>query len=613
MRRIVDKCKAAEIDRDSNARRISLLQSELAARSKAEAALSDELAAAETKLRSTMRALSLAEENLAQERARVHALEETEKLKSASLEVEVDAKTTSLQELSQRLVAAESQIKSKESAVASERAKADALHTQVSQLVAAEAAQQRELETVRQELQGVKEHAKATEEMLERKNKNIATLEAEVQSVEAELAKVESQLALFRRQAADRNVEAASQRERAEAASQLSVQLREKLDEAGRDMTATREAHAKEKQNADETIASCKRREKEAAAKTRELEQERELLRGRMAECEMQLRAEQTRADALASKVERFAEMEEELAAANEANRAAEKRIKQLRESSGELGEKVEQLVALEKERRERKLVISCVLLGATDDNAREQVQRSAKALGDSLHEWGTFANEDASCLTKIGNAYQLALQSSIHSYYHCIRVLAQLCALARVLRQSPHELVINDPARTGVVCTSDRSPGHGAVDEFVAKIEHATEKAFVAVGEAVFRRVHPYLAPAILNHMPAQDEHRIEETVVDSGNERGKFMSHTVLSTLTDARDWMVRYGLPEAVMKQLFVTLTYNLNSYLFQYLIQTPSICKPSNAFVIKTRLGLLSDWYSQERNAAFQEVGLVSVKR
>jgi len=81
--------------------------------------------------------------------------------------------------------------------------------------------------------------------------------------------------------------------------------------------------------------------------------------------------------------------------------------------------------------------------------------------------------------------------------------------------------------------------------------------------------------------------------------------MMHTVLSTLTDARDWTSRYGLCEAVVTQLFVTLTQNLNAYLFQYLIQTPSICKPTNAFTIKTRLGLLSDWFSQERNHSFRE--------
>lgn len=33
------------------------------------------------------------------------------------------------------------------------------------------------------------------------------------------------------------------------------------------------------------------------------------------------------------------------------------------------------------------------------------------------------------------------------------------------------------------------------------------------------------------------------------------------------------------------------------------QTPSICTPTNAFTIKTRLGLLDDWFAQERNAVF----------
>jgi hypothetical protein len=102
---------------------------------------------------------------------------------------------------------------------------------------------------------------------------------------------------------------------------------------------------------------------------------------------------------------------------------------------------------------------------------------------------------------------------------------------------------------------------------------------------------------------MPAQDANRIEETVVDSGNERGKFMTHTILSTLTDLRDWVLTFGLPDAVVKQLFSTITFNLNAYLFQYLIQTPSICVPTNAFTIKTRLGLLDDWFAQERNQVF----------
>jgi len=246
------------------------------------------------------------------------------------------------------------------------------------------------------------------------------------------------------------------------------------------------------------------------------------------------------------------------------------------------------------------------VFLGAADDNAKELVSRSTKAICEALSEWGSLRDDgDSSCLTKLGNGYQLLLQSSVHSYHHCIRVLSQVCALAHSLREAPFELNINDPSRTGVIGTANRSDGSGSVDDFVAKVEAVTEKAFVAVCEAIFLRVRPYLAPAILNHMPAQDEHCIEETVVDSGNERGKFMMHTVLSTLTDARDWTSRYGLCEAVVTQLFVTLTQNLNAYLFQYLIQTPSICKPTNAFTIKTRLGLLSDWFSQERNHSFRE--------
>jgi chromosome segregation ATPase len=139
-------------------------------------------------------------------------LERLEKEKSASLEVEVDAKTTSLQELSQRLVNAEAQIKTKEEAIRVERVKAEELHAQIAQFASAEAVHEREVKHLQEELNGAKDHNKAMEEMLERKNKNIAALEAEVQSVEAELAKVESQLALFKRQASDRSVEAQSQK-----------------------------------------------------------------------------------------------------------------------------------------------------------------------------------------------------------------------------------------------------------------------------------------------------------------------------------------------------------------------------------------------------------------
>lgn len=230
------------------------------------------------------------------------------------------------------------------------------------------------------------------------------------------------------------------------------------------------------------------------------------------------------------------------------------------------------------------------------------------KRILDSFKEWNCLdvsqGQGDSSCLTKIGNGYMLLLQSNNLSYYHCIRVLAQLCSLSAGLRET-FSLSINDPAKTGVVETRNRNKGHGAIDDFIAKIELATEKAFVGVGSSLFRRINPYLAPSILNHLPAQDVNNIEETVVDAGNERGKFMSHTVLSTLTDVRDWLSRYSIPETVCKQLFTTLMYNLNAYLFQYLIQTPVICAPSNAFTIKTRLGLIDDWFAQERNKPFSE--------
>ncbi len=610
LRKAADKGKAAEFDRDAASRRAALLDAELKMRAESETVLSDELAVVEGKLRAANRALAVAEENLAQERARMAQLA-AEKEKSASLEVEVEAKATSLQELAHRLSQAETLVKqtnaAREQAVAAEQKKGDALQAQIVQLTAAEAAQKREVQRVKEELRAASEQSQSNEELLQRKNAAISSLEAEVQATEAELAQAESQLSVFKRQAAERNVEAQSQRDRADAAAALAEQLRGKLEHSAQEASAAREAQVAALAAVEAAATESKRAAKEALQSVRALEQERETLRHRISEADAQLRYERTKMEELAQTAERVPELEEELASAQEANRTAEKRLKQLRESSGELGEKVEQLVALEKERRERKLVISCVLLGASDDNAKELVARSAKTICESLVEWQSLsANDgDSSCLTKIANGYQLLLQSSVHSYYHCIRVLSLLCSLSKALRQTPHELNINDPSRTGVISTADRSAGAGAVDEFVAKLEGTTEKAFVAVGEAIFRRVSPYLAAAILNHMPAQDENRIEETVVDSGNERGKFMSHTVLSTLTDARDWMVRYGLPEALVKQLFVTLMHNLNAYLFQYLIQTPSICKPTNAFTIKTRLGLLSDWFAQERNFAIQE--------
>ena len=605
LRKANDKLETAKVERDATARKALLLEAELGARAQSEAVLSDELAVVEGKLRAATRALASAEENLGQERIRVAHLS-AEREKSASLEVEVEAKSMSLHELSQRLVQAEAQVKQGLALRDAEQQKADALQAQVVQLTAVDAAQKREVQRVQEALRAAAEQGKSAEEQLQRKNGHISKLEAEVQAVEAELSQAESQLSMFKRQAAERSAEAQAQKDRANASSLLAEQLKGKLDEAAQEAANVREAQARALAEVEAAAAESKRVAKDAQVTLRVLEQERESLRGRAAEAEAQVRAEQGKNDALSQTAQRVPELEEELATAQEANRLAEKRLKQLRESSGELGEKVEQLVALEKERRERKLVIANVFLGAADDNAKELVSRSTKSICDAFVEWGSLEKDgDSSCLTKIGNGYHLLLQSSLHSYYHCIRVLAQVCALAHALREAPFELNINDPGRTGVVGTADRNAGSGSVDDFVSRIEAVTEKAFVAVCDAIFRRVSPYLAPAILNHMPAQDERRIEETVVDSGSERGKFMSHTVLSTLTDARDWMARYGLPEAVVKQLFVTLAHNLNAYLFQYLIQTPSICKPTNAFTIKTRLGLLSDWFSQERNVAFQE--------
>jgi hypothetical protein len=604
-----DKLEAAKVDRDASVRRVALLEAELEGRAQAEAALSDELAAVEGKLRATLRLLFVAEESLERERARAAQLGQ-EQDKSASLQVEVEAKAMSLQELSERLVRAEEEVKrvlaSRDAGMAAEQQKADALRGQVAQLAAAEAAQKRETQRLEEALRLTTAQTKSAEEMLQRKNASISTLEANVQALQANLSEAESHLSVFQRQSVERDNEAQAQRQRAEAAATLADQLKGKLEDAARETAAVRAADAKAAAELEKSAAESKRLATETQLTVRTLEQEREALRSRVLAAEAQVREEQGKNDVLTQTAQRVAELEEEYAAAQEANRLAEKRLKQLRESSGELGEKVEQLVALEKERRERKLIISSVFLGAADDNAKELVVRSAKIICDALGEWGSLASDgDSSCLTKLGNGYHLLLQSSLHSYHHCIRVLSQLCALTRALRLAPFELNINDPARTGVISSADRSAGSGHVDDFVAKIEAVSEKAFVALCDAVFLRVRPYLAPAMLNHMPAQDEHCIEETVVDSGNERGKFMMHTVLSTLTDARDWMARYGLPEAVVKQLFVTLAHNLNAFLFQYLIQTPSICKPTNAFTIKTRLGLLSDWFSQERNLAFRD--------
>lgn len=550
-------------------------------------------------------AVAAVEEQLAAAKAEVAAQTQ----RAAELELHLEGKTTSLEEISQRLVQAEARVKETEQreqdSLQLERQKAERLHEQITSLTASEASLKREVQTLKEDARAASEHAAVIEDLLEKKNKNLSSLEEEIKSSEAELAQYETQLGLLKKQLAERKEEAALQKDRADSAVVLAAQVQSKYEQATAEANAKREADAANFRNMELAASEAKRALKDAERSIRSLEAERDSLRARLTETEAAVRSEKTRAEAAESSASRVAELEEELAQAQETVRSSEIKIRQLREASGELGEKVEQLSALDKEKRERKLVISAVLLGTSDENAKDQVAKSSKAICDSFTEWGTLSGDgDSSCLTKLANGYSLLLQTSTQSYYHCIRVLSQLCSLAKSLRQV-HELNINDPSRTGVVSTKDRSAGHGSVDEFLSKLELITEKAFIAVGESIFRRINPYLAPAILNHMPAQDEHRIEETVVDSGNERGKFMSHTVLSTLTDARDWMTRYALPEAVAKQIFVTLMYNLNAYLFQYLIQTPSICTPTNAFTIKTRLGLLSDWFNQERNNPFAD--------
>jgi hypothetical protein len=57
--------------------------------------------------------------------------------------------------------------------------------------------------------------------------------------------------------------------------------------------------------------------------------------------------------------------------------------------------------------------------------------------------------------------------------------------------------------------------------------------------------------------------------------------------------------------VVKQLFSTITYNLNAYLCPYLIQTPSICGPTKALTSKTRRGWLGEGFAQERNQVFSQ--------
>ena len=532
-----------------------------------------------------------------------------EKQRTSTLELELEGKSTTVTELGNRLTSTEARMKELEShsdeMIKAERQKVEELHAQVSTLSASEAELKKEVNALKQEVQSATEHAQSLDQLLERKNTNIATLEKEVENSEAEMAHLEADLALLKKMTTEQKEEAKTQRERADAATLLSQQLQAKFESVNTERNVETEEKSKQLRTIESELSEVKRSLKEEERKLKDAESERDSLKVRCQELEQSIESQEEKMSEMKHDAEKVPELEEELSAAQESLKASEKRLRQLREASGELGEKVEMLASMEKERRERKLVISSVLLGASDES-KELVSQSTKRIIDSLKEWDTLeANQgqgDASCLTKIANAYLLLLQSSTLSYYHCVRVLSQLCALSSALR-AEFSLSINDPEQTGVVETKNRNKGQGAIDEFISKIESCTEKAFVGLGNAVFRRVNPYLAPSILNHLPAQDVNNIEETVVDAGNERGKFMTHTVLSTLTDFRDWLARYSIPNAVCKQLFDTLMYNLNAYLFQYLIQTPNICSPGNAFIIKTRLGLIDDWFAQERNKPF----------
>jgi hypothetical protein len=63
----------------------------------------------------------------------------------------------------------------------------------------------------------------------------------------------------------------------------------------------------------------------------------------------------------------------------------------------------------------------------------------------------------DASCLKKVANGFGRLLQSSTQSYYHAVRVLAQLCSISRALHDE-FNLAINDPSRGGVTLARNRT-----------------------------------------------------------------------------------------------------------------------------------------------------------
>lgn len=561
-----DALAAAMSERDSFQRRVGLLETELEERDVAEQELSELLHQSQAKQRAAQRSAETAQETLVRERAVAAELRAQAELQGR-VKTEEEVAQVRDAEAARARVAAEAL----EASVQRERARADELQAQLAALQSADAEVRRELHTCKEEARAATAHGAQLDELLRKKNGQLTALEAQAQSAEASLAQCNAQVGDLKVQAQALGQEAQSQRSRADAAALLATQLQASLDTLRIEAGASRDTHTTQARAAEESARAAQRIATEAQHATRAVEAERDALRAQCTELQSALADERALVASAQLTAERVPLMQQELTASHEALRAAEGRLQQLREASGDLGRKVESLAALERDRRQRKLIISAVLLGAADEGAAEAVSRSSASIVTSLQSWKALAADgDASCLSKLANSYARLLQSSSLSYYHCVRVLAQLCSVAHALR-TQCQLAINDPYVTGVVVSANRSKGQGALDDFLGKMELATERAFVAVGTAVFRRVHAYLAPAILNHMPPQDANKIEETVVDSGNERGKYMSHTVMSTLTDVRDWLQRYALPDTVLKQLFVTLAYNLNAYLFQYLIQ------------------------------------------
>jgi len=589
LRQATDQTKATEADRDAALRKVSLLEKEVAASVEAEKEMSEELTTVETKLRAVSRELDIAKEKL----------EAKEKLvaESKSLAVEVDAKRTSLQELSARVIQTSEQLKTKERILSEERAKNDALYQQITPLEAENVTLKKKIATMEEEVRALTEQDAVAEELMERKNRNISALEKEMEEVEAEVSHLQAQLSTYKKQAKERESEMQSLQDQAQADATLAKQLQTKMKEADGEDASSRAEAAKKLLLLEQALAEGKKAVKEQELAADSAERERDALRTHVEEVEAKLREEQARAEAASQAAERVEELTKELEKCQQALHEEEARARQLREASGDLDNTSEQVRALEKEKRERKLVISTIFLGASDDGAA-LIAQCAKLICQSFSEWGTLdADGDGACLSKVANGYTLLLQNSKNSYHHCIRVLAQVAATCHELSS---ELAINDPTLHGVVSTKGRTPGKGNVGAFVDKMEAAVEKVFTSAVKAIFKRLNPYLAPAVLNHLPAIDENRIEETVVDSGSERGKFMMHTILSTLTHVRDLVALYQLPGPVEEQLFKTLACNINAYLFTYIIQTPTVCVPSNAFTIKTRLGLLDDWFGQQKN-------------